>query len=135
MPQSVLRDREAVARAVSQNTSMAGALRQLGLKPAGGNYRALHQACDRFGLAVPVWQPASKSRLPDSNGSPANSGLPDELRQQGGTSLWPAMRIAVLIAAGLAAGAYLALGAEHNGWAALAGAVVVCLLVLAIAMS
>lgn len=51
--ESILRDRAAVADAVSRSRSIAGALQLLGLRPAGGNYRALHAACERFGLEVP----------------------------------------------------------------------------------
>jgi hypothetical protein len=59
--QSILNNREAVREAVSRGNSIAGALRILGLRPAGGNYRALHQACERFGLEVPVYQGAPRA--------------------------------------------------------------------------
>jgi hypothetical protein len=62
--QSILRDREAVSCAVSQSQSIAQALGLLGLRPAGGNYRALHQACGRFGLAVPVHARTPQARGP-----------------------------------------------------------------------
>ena len=135
--QSIMQDREAVARAVSQGRSIAEALELLGLRPAGGNYRALHQACARFGLAVPAYRPASKSRLPVSNGSPApykGAALPDELRRPAsdvpadGNRKW--LPAAVLVIAGLAAGCALALAIRDGSRASLAEAAAVCLLVL-----
>lgn len=51
---SILRDSEAVRAAVLQSTSMKGALTLLGLRAAGGNYRALHEACARSGVEAPV---------------------------------------------------------------------------------
>lgn len=142
--QSILHDREAVTRAVSQSASMAQALRQLGLRPAGGNYRALHQACDRFGLAAPVHASARangrrESRLPGSNGSPApykGAALPDELRRQviPGTRLPVTLAGAVLVIAGLAAGSALVLSIRDQGAGGLAEAVTACLLVLAVAL-
>jgi hypothetical protein len=138
MPQqSILRDREAVSQAVSKSQSIAEALQLLGLRPAGGNYRALHQACARFGLAVPVYQrPASStSRLPVSNGSPAliRATPPDELRQP--ASL-PAIRVpgwlefAVIAMTGVSGGTALALAIRDGSRVALAEAAAVCMLMV-----
>jgi hypothetical protein len=52
---SILRDFEAVSDAVNQSQSLREALELLGLRAAGGNYRALNQACERFGLTSPAY--------------------------------------------------------------------------------
>ena len=48
-PMSV-RDRARLARAVAQNYSIRGALRALGLAPAGGNYETIKKAIREFAL-------------------------------------------------------------------------------------
>lgn len=141
--QSILRDRAAVTRAVRQSRSIAEALQTLGLRPAGGNYRALHQACGRFGLDVPVYVPpragtGRQSRLPGSNGLPAAyraAALPDELRRQGslpapGSPRWLPVIGAVLIVASLAAGSALALAIRDGSRTGVAESAAVCLLML-----
>jgi hypothetical protein len=59
-PVSILRDPRAVQDAVARSASVKEALELLGLRAAGGNYRALHEACARLGLAVPL----SEQRVP-----------------------------------------------------------------------
>ncbi len=51
---SILRNEEAVRKAVSQSNSIRECLVALGLRGAGGNYKALRQACERIGIDVPV---------------------------------------------------------------------------------
>ena len=41
-----------VARAASENKSMAGVLRQLGLRPMGGNYRTIRRIIDNNGIDI-----------------------------------------------------------------------------------
>ena len=41
---------EDVAKAVADNYSIAGVLRQLGLRPVGGNYRTINRIIDRSGI-------------------------------------------------------------------------------------
>ena len=43
-------DRQVLAKAVAESYSLAGALRKLGLAPAGGNYECLKMAIRRFAL-------------------------------------------------------------------------------------
>jgi hypothetical protein len=62
--QSILNNREAVAEAVARSQSIAGALKLLDLRPAGGNYRALRLACERFGLELPVYQGGPRQGAP-----------------------------------------------------------------------
>ena len=65
---SILRDFNAVNDAVQGSTSLTQALKRLGLRAAGGNYRALHEACARFALKPPVyvaWKPPVRDPLPD----------------------------------------------------------------------
>jgi hypothetical protein len=65
---SILRDYEAVHEAVSRSTSLTQALQLLGLRAAGGNFRALHEACGRFDLEPPVctsWQPPPSEATSD----------------------------------------------------------------------
>jgi hypothetical protein len=52
-PASILRDSIAVQDAVARSGSIKQALQLLGLRAAGGNYRALHEACDRLGIDAP----------------------------------------------------------------------------------
>jgi hypothetical protein len=73
-----LRDAQAVRDAVARSTSIKEALDILGLRAAGGNYRALRQACERAGVQVPRQPPISPTgrrwdRLPDSKIFCANS--------------------------------------------------------------
>jgi Zn finger protein HypA/HybF involved in hydrogenase expression len=65
---SILREPEAVRAAVAKSSSLAQALQLLGLRPAGGNYRALHEACARLGLEAPAcvtWTPPPSDPVPD----------------------------------------------------------------------
>lgn len=70
---SILRDPEAVRDAVSRSQSIKEALVLLGLRAAGGNYRALREACARIGMEVPRWQ------VGPPIGRPFDSCVPDEL--------------------------------------------------------
>jgi Fe2+ transport system protein FeoA len=53
MRTSILNDQEAVTSAVASANSIKHALEILGLRPAGGNYKALISACERYNLSVP----------------------------------------------------------------------------------
>jgi hypothetical protein len=55
---SILRDPEAVREAVLASGSIKEALGRLNLRAAGGNYRALHEACARLGIEAPLCPPA-----------------------------------------------------------------------------
>lgn len=57
---SVLRDRAAMSKAIQLPTIKA-ALESLGLRAAGGNYRAFRQACERLDLAVPQADPMART--------------------------------------------------------------------------
>lgn len=50
---SILRNEQAVIDAVKTAKSLKECLAILGLRTAGGNYRALHEACARFNLIPP----------------------------------------------------------------------------------
>lgn len=50
---SVLRNDQAVIDACASSTSIGEALRYLGLRAAGGNYKSFHQALDRLGINPP----------------------------------------------------------------------------------
>jgi hypothetical protein len=137
---SILRNREAVTEAVRRSQSIAGALRLLGLRPAGGNYRALHQACERFGLEVPG-KPRTGSRMPESNGPPSpykGAALPDELMRHADPASTRDLFLpmaAALIIAGLAAGCALALAIRSRSGPELAIAVAACAVVALAAMA
>lgn len=49
---SILRNPIAVSQAVENTDSMHAALRMLGLRAAGGNYKALREACQRFDIPI-----------------------------------------------------------------------------------
>lgn len=55
---SILRDPEAVREAALASSSIKEALGRLGLRAAGGTYRAFHEACERYGIEAPVCPPA-----------------------------------------------------------------------------
>lgn len=128
---SILTDREAVAKAVAEASSIAGALRLLGLRPAGGNYRALHQACARFGLEVPAARKKLPSPGPDSDRRPDAYRAPALPAELPGRNLRGPLTAVVLAA--LAAGCLLALAVRDGSRFELAGAVAIGLLVLAAA--
>lgn len=44
------RTREDIEKAVASSKSIAGVCRALGLKPAGGNYRVIHNAIDTYNI-------------------------------------------------------------------------------------
>ena len=91
--QSILHDREAVSRAVREGGSIREALEILGLKPAGGNYQAFHRACTRFGIELPVYQPAPRT---GGRPRPTKISWPDdrELRRMvAGSSFAAAARV------------------------------------------
>lgn len=131
---SILRDREAVSQAAGSSTSIAEALGKLGLKAAGGNYRAFNQACERYGLVPP-----GRKRQPPAPA--AISGPPAEIPPEPAPEPAPAMaghphrywliRTAVLTAAGAAAGTLLVLAVRYGGALQIGEAVTACLLVLA----
>jgi hypothetical protein len=52
---SILRNPDAVRAAVARSSSIKEALGILGLRAAGGNYRAFREACARSGVDVPNW--------------------------------------------------------------------------------
>jgi hypothetical protein len=53
MRTSIFHNRDAVESAVKQANSIREAIELLGLRAAGGNYKSLHAACERFDLSVP----------------------------------------------------------------------------------
>lgn len=59
---SILQDRDAVTDAVRNASSMRECLNSLGLRAAGGNYKALHAACNRFELEVPLVDPKERTK-------------------------------------------------------------------------
>lgn len=50
---SILNNKKAVQEAIKKNTTIKDCLIHLGLRPAGGNYKTFHNACERHGLEVP----------------------------------------------------------------------------------
>lgn len=50
---SILNNKKAVQDAIKKNTTIKDCLIHLGLRPAGGNYKTFHNACERHGLKVP----------------------------------------------------------------------------------
>lgn len=60
---SILNNKEAVAEAIAKSGSIKSALSHLGLRAAGGNYRAFNLACARHNLSIPQWD--RKSQLAD----------------------------------------------------------------------
>lgn len=50
---SILNNEVAVRRAAASSSSIKEALESLGLRAAGGNYKAFKEACVRFGISVP----------------------------------------------------------------------------------
>lgn len=52
---SILQDKEAVAEAIANSTSIKESLLYLKLRAAGGNYRAFNLACAKHGLSIPQW--------------------------------------------------------------------------------
>ena len=44
--------KEDVVSAVAENKSIAGVLRQLNLRPVGGNYKTIHRLIDEYGLDI-----------------------------------------------------------------------------------
>jgi hypothetical protein len=76
---SILRDREAVSKAVGGSHSLREALEMLGLRAAGGNYQALNEACARFGLTAPAYTGAPR------NGSPFEAISDSEVFRLGST--------------------------------------------------
>lgn len=51
---SILQDREAVKTAIEASNSIREALNYLGLRAAGGNYKAFKKACEKHGLIPPT---------------------------------------------------------------------------------
>jgi uncharacterized protein (DUF58 family) len=49
---SILQNKEALRKSVESSNSIREALDILGLRPAGGNYRAFREACKRHGIDV-----------------------------------------------------------------------------------
>jgi 5-methylcytosine-specific restriction endonuclease McrA len=50
---SILNNKEQVEKA-AQCSSIRDALHYLGLRSAGGNYKAFHNACNQFGIQIPI---------------------------------------------------------------------------------
>lgn len=139
---SVLQDRVAVTAAAAENATVAGALAQLGLRKAGGNYTAFNQACARYGLAVPGKPPAAVSRPrarpapPRPAATPAHA-VPVPAGHTAGTlpaadGNWMTLLGAVVTVAGLAAGTALVLAVQSGSPAGIAEAAIACLLVVLI---
>lgn len=59
---SILRDRDAVKAAIEISSSKKEVLVHLGLRAAGGNYKALDNACVAHGLELPKWKPTALFR-------------------------------------------------------------------------
>lgn len=57
---SILNNKDAVAEAIAKSDSIKTALMFLGLRAAGGNYKAFNEACLRHGLSVPQWDRSSQ---------------------------------------------------------------------------
>ena len=63
---SILHDRRAVKAAIEISSSKKEVLVNLGLRAAGGNYKALDNACLSHGLELPKWKPTTSftERIP-----------------------------------------------------------------------
>ncbi len=66
---SILNDKEALADALATSSSIKEALEKLNLRAAGGNYKNLKTACQKFDLKIPVWDYSTTlkpfTRFPD----------------------------------------------------------------------
>lgn len=56
---SVIHDENAVREAVRTSSSIKDVLTALGLRPAGGNYKALKTACQQLGIELPAYDYSS----------------------------------------------------------------------------
>ena len=85
-PPSILRNSDAVRVAAAQSVSIKEALSILGLRAAGGNYRAFREACIRANVDLPRWTQGSprtgdfKRSVPDSTIFCANSSYANRKR-------------------------------------------------------
>lgn len=57
---SILNNKQAVAEAIANSSSIKEALEFLGLRAAGGNYKAFNLACQRHNLSVPQYDRAAQ---------------------------------------------------------------------------
>lgn len=53
--QSILNNKKELEKAISISSSIKETLMNLGLRAAGGNYKAIKVACTKFGLELPVF--------------------------------------------------------------------------------
>ena len=69
---SILNNERAVREAAASASSIKEALENLGLRAAGGNYRAFKDSCARFGISVPQFDYTSQALLLGSSRSIPN---------------------------------------------------------------
>lgn len=65
---SPLRDTSRLAKVASESKSKSEILKKLGLRAAGGNYKALHRAAEQAGITLPIYEhrPPAPEKIPDS---------------------------------------------------------------------
>lgn len=106
---SILNDYNAVFEAASTATSIKDALNKLGLRAAGGNYKAFRAACEAHNISVPLFDRTSQlksirfDKIPDSEVFVENStyhnrslvkkrlyvlGVPEECSECGQGPVW-----------------------------------------------
>lgn len=77
---SILQDKTKVTEAVKKSNTTREALHHLGLRSAGGNYKAFKEACVRYGLIQPIGTgtPAQTSAMHRANLIPLEEILVEE---------------------------------------------------------
>lgn len=75
MRTSIMNDKDAVANAIASASSIKEAIENLGLRAAGGNYKAFRLACERHGLTLPRATGLSQTRAARESNRRSNNEI------------------------------------------------------------